>query len=451
MTRRALDILPALWQVAHGDQQLNVHSMREIPTLQALCLRSIGSHSCSAEATFASKNGQPSMASRLLRSFHERPTSPATENTSSLSAMECIALPRTPCIGPGSSRRFQPNEVDLHHPLTSQRVDNILILKCGSSALDILQSYLDALVELGRMDDSRVGVHFFLEWKANVLMAASRKRRRDAAATPLALGSLSFHNCVMGDATFEAMVEAKMGPNLAILELGGIRSLTDELLDQLLPTCKHLKVLSLKNCRRITHKSLLIVRQHQPSLQVLDVGGCTNLTTTNVLELVPLLSELYHLHASGLGWTDDSMGELTEFREWQSLSLSFSLTLTHKALRQNLLHVSDSLVSLALAFCESVLDNAAMGVLGRNLPHVRSLDVRGNPQLTTVTGWLDGRVSADLPGQALVVLARYTGISEASVEETKRIHPVEAAELVVILDGGGMGVGILEGEDDYYD
>ena len=59
-----------------------------------------------------------------------------------------------------------------------------------------------------------------------------------------------------------------------------------------------------------------------------------------------------------------------------------------------------------------------------------------------MTGWYDGRVSADLPSQRLVVLGRYSGLSDNSIEETKRIHPVEAAELVVVLDGGGMGAGI---------
>jgi hypothetical protein len=83
-----------------------------------------------------------------------------------------------------------------------------------------------------------------------------------------------------------------------------------------------------------------------------------------------------------------------------------------------------------------------MGLLGRNLPHVISLDVRGNQQLSTMTGWYDGRTSADLPTQALTVLARYSAITETSVEETKRIHPLETTDLVVVLDGGGMGIGI---------
>jgi hypothetical protein len=111
-------------------------------------------------------------------------------------------------------------------------------------------------------------------------------------------------------------------------------------------------------------------------------------------------------------------------------------------LRESVLEISDSLTSLALPFCETVVDNALLGILGRNLPHIRSLDLRGNPNLYTLTGFYDGRASADLPvdDQMLTVLARYTGITDNSVEETKRVHPT--AQLQVFLGTGGMGAGI---------
>jgi hypothetical protein len=115
---------------------------------------------------------------------------------------------------------------------------------------------------------------------------------------------------------------------------------------------------------------------------------------------------------------------------------------TQRALRESVLEISDSLTSLALPFCETVVDNALLGILGRNLPHIRSLDLRGNPNLYTLTGFYDGRASADLPvdDQMLTVLARYTGITDNSVEETKRVHPT--AQLQVFLGTGGMGAGI---------
>ena len=88
-------------------------------------------------------------------------------------------------------------------------------------------------------------------------------------------------------------------------------------------------------------------------------------------------------------------------------------------------------------------------MLGRNLPLLKYLDLRGNPALNTVTGFYDGRASADLPVQALTVLGRYTSLTENSVEETRRAHPQMTADdlLTVYLDGGGMGAGISRVEN----
>ena len=115
--------------------------MREIPPLSVLCLRAIGSPRCSTEDTFArAKDGSPSTASRLLRSFHRRrtilleqkkavmkefqqqrrnqKTGETEEETEGgkLFVLEDIPLTRTPAIGGGSGRRKQANDVDLNHP-----------------------------------------------------------------------------------------------------------------------------------------------------------------------------------------------------------------------------------------------------------------------------------------------------------------------------------------------
>jgi hypothetical protein len=241
------------------------------------------------------------------------------------------------------------------------------------------------------------------------------------------------------------MRSAKIGMHLVSLDLSGIRGLTNDLLDLILPSCSNLQELGLKNCRRVTN--IHLVGKYQKQLTLLDIGGTYNLDTDHVLQIIPQLPRLNKLHASGLGWTDISMQDLVESRttetNWRHLSLSFSLTLTQGALRRNLLPLANTLTCLALAFCETIIDNGAMGLLGRNLPLVRALDLRGNPALTTLTGWYDGRVSADLNAQPLSVLGRYSGLSDASVEETKRVHPNETIELVVYLDTGGMGAAIL--------
>lgn len=245
--------------------------------------------------------------------------------------------------------------------------------------------------------------------------------------------------------TFDAIVQANIGPHLAVLDLTGLRGLTDDFATMMLCTMPNLKRLSLKNCRKMTSKTIQSLAVHQAGLECLDVGGCFNITPKDMLTLVPQLPALRELHASGLPWNNESLKALVELRDtWKGLSLGFTDHFTQAALRESLIQLGDSLESLALPFCENVVDNALLGMLGRNLPFLKYLDLRGNPTLNTVTGFYDGRASADLPTQELTVLARYTSLNENSVEETRRAHPLQTADdlLTVYLDGNGMGAGI---------
>jgi hypothetical protein len=563
--------------------------MREIPQLQILCLRAIGSHACSVEDTFAptaittdknhkhadddnnnnskttttTRTEEPSSASRVLRSMHQRPIQgrngeanlpPAnpinttkrsssddmmsmdddkdTDEDSSSSEMAAAAvtsipLARTPCIGKGSARRDQSNDIDLNHPIVGcRRVadDPMLILEYGNVALDCLQSYIDSLVELGRMDDTRLGVHFFDEWKANVILGSGqqsleevlqnekasaaaaaaaadsattiavaavptpsslsssrkKKRRRSSSTTPTTmetgttttaaqldedislspppLGSLSLYNCSLAEETIGAMVTSGMGQYLGVLDLTGINSLTDDLLSPLLPTCPWLEKLSLKNCRRLSRKSIQLLQTYQQkSLHFLDVGGSYNIHPTDLIGAMGDLPHLHELHASGLAWTNELVTKLMETRPtWTGLSLGFlpQVLVTATPFKEALLRLGSAptLQMLALPFCESLVDNAFLGMLGRQLPNVICLDVRGNSSLTSLTGWYDGRASSadgqplallqQQQQQPLTVLARYSGVSKSSLDETKRIHPLETNQLVCILDGSGVGLGV---------
>lgn len=270
------------------------------------------------------------------------------------------------------------------------------------------------------------------------------------------LASLSLYNCSIGRDTLEALVQAGLSQHLAVLDLTGVNGLTDDICRHVLQHTTHLQRLSVKNCRRISIRALQPLANTQ--LQCLDVGGCFNLSAAELLQhVVMLVPSLTELHASGLGWTDHTVSQLLALRnnknyirQWSGLSFGFALAsslnhqtnLTAKSLRDDMVACATTLRSLALPFCETVVDNALMGMLGRNFPALEYLDVRGNPALQTVTGWYDGRASADLSAQPLTVLGRYSSITVSAVEETKRIHPLETTDLVVILDSGGMGAAI---------
>ncbi|KAL3932448.1 MAG: hypothetical protein SGBAC_010845 [Bacillariaceae sp.] len=443
--------------------------MRAIPSLQVLCLRSVGGLGCSTEKTFdpnhkSKKNKKktsekldnneivshaPSSASKLLQSFHGE-----------------VKISRTPAIGKGAARREQANDVDMNHPWIgawsshdeNKEATQVLQMEYGSPSLDILQSFVDSLVELGRMDDSKLGVHFFREWKANVLakddstsvvkptrkLTPPKKKARREQGTSVKLGSLSLHNSVLGEDTVNAMMKSGMANHLAVLDMTGIQPLTDDLLLPILKDAKNLKRLSVKNCRRLTNKTLEILGQRTSQLTSLDIGGAYNLQPQAVLEACANLFYLEELYASGLGWTDTLLQELTSLRGWKGLSLGFAPLLTAAGFKAAMLSQTKSLISLSIPFCEQMVDAALLGALGRHLPLLRALDVRGNTHLTSLTGWYDGRatVAPKPAAQPLLVLARYAGVTKVSLEDTKRIHPLDALHLECILDSGGIGLGI---------
>ena len=346
----------------------------------------------------------------------------------------------------------------------------------NTAALDVLQAYVDSLVELSRMDDNRLGLHFFQEWKA--LVEAKQGRKEGEAASNIStsnshsnkkrkllssakssttknppLGSLSLYNTIIHQETIGAMVESKMTYHLAVLDLTGVQTLTDELLEPILIHSPHLQRLSVKNCRRLTKPTLECLSEHCPRLTSLDIGGAYNFKVQDVLEMIASLSHLLELHASGLLWNDARLLELCQLRSWRALSLGFLLAahVSADGLKHALITTqANSLQSLALPFCEHLVDAALLGVLGRHLPHIVTLDVRGNSSLNSLTGWYDGRATMNGTQEVvpLFVLARFSNISKASIEDTKRIHPLQTVDLTVCLDSDGVGVGIRRVEKD---
>mmetsp|Transcript_32774 Transcript_32774/g.48540 ORF Transcript_32774/g.48540 Transcript_32774/m.48540 type:complete len:243 (-) Transcript_32774:90-818(-) len=240
------------------------------------------------------------------------------------------------------------------------------------------------------------------------------------------------------------MVKSGMGENVGVLDLTGVQTITDDVVSDLLTTMPNLQRLSLKNCRRLTGKSLQSVATNLQSIKCLDIGGTYNITTAEVLELLPSMPNLDEIYAGGLGWTDLSFEQLTSDRFWKGIGVGFSDRLTASGLREALTSQTD-LERLSIPFCEQALDTSLLGFLGRSLPKVSALDIRGNNAVNSLTSWFDGRVSAGAEAVELFVLARYSNITKASLEETKRIHPIQATELTCVLDGSGVGGGIQRG------
>lgn len=307
--------------------------------------------------------------------------------------------------------------------------------------------------------------------------------------------------------TLNNILSSNVLKHIYTLDLTGLQTLTDDmLLSVVKETGLQLRRLSVKNCRRLTDITIHSLCNHSSNLESIDIGGDYNIKPRTIIDLLKpqvirrgrglfttlALPHLTELHAGGIGptggWTNDFLPELFSLRNWIALSIGFSPYLTFEGWKAAIFDVESnhtalllqaeeagtstanlnsnmcqSLRSLSVPFCEETLiDNAWLGLMGRHLPNLRALDIRGNHKLNSLTGWYDGRATIIndeslskgkvKSKQSLMVLGRYSGIaaeaSKNSVKETKQIYPDAASDdaLRVVSNSDGIGWGILRQE-----
>lgn len=358
--------------------------------------------------------------------------------------------------------RDPPSNAPLIRPIEHEKEaagTEFLTIENSNCAVECMQQFIDALVESGRAGDSRMGVHFFREWVIAVVgeeAAASAKRggksnskkrqkKVKAANEALPLGSLSLHNFAAGSVqTFGAMEKANVGCCLGTLDVSGVHCLTDSLLVGVICSgaFPRLRRLSVKNCRKLTGKGIAALGK-LTKLCALDVGGCFNVQPEDVVSLVrnhpsTKKGRLTEIYASGLGWTDVALEEIVDATagHLRGLGIGFSPYVSGPGFILALSKLESTLDRLAVPFCPG-MDDTAASALGKKLPNLAVLDIRGCNKVYSLSGMMDGRVNSASAGH-LFVLARYSGISNNSLEETMRLYD----GLCCILDGGGIGEGI---------
>jgi hypothetical protein len=416
---------------------------------------------------------EPTITSRLLRSLRSSsmPMHPYVAGTTRANASDVdISQPWVMSIYPPRN-----NKTDNNSPM--DETAEFLTIENGNHAVECLQMFIDALVESGRAGDSRLGVHFFREWVHAVTGESStsaggveeqqpqqrpKKRQKGNSSSSssqfdhLPLGSLSLHNLASASIqTFRSMEFANVGSCLGTLDLTGAHGLTDSILSRVICSGSFPRIqrLSLKNSRKLTGKSIASLVKLR-DLRALDVGGCFNVHPNDVIEMVQqhpgtkkgTLTEIY---AGGLGWTDVALEVLLNVtsKHLRGLGVGFSTYLSGPGLVLILAKAAGTLDRLSIPFCTGV-DDAVASALGKNLPKLAVLDIRGCSKVYSLTGMMDGRIAASNGGAEvsghLFVLARYSGISNNSLEETSRLYRNEQGEPVLncILDGGGTGGGV---------
>jgi hypothetical protein len=372
-----------------------------------------------------------------------------------------------------------------------------LSIENGNLAIETLQLFIDALVESGRAGDGKLGVQFFKEWvvaatgredvdafvKEGVVAVGtsasksggnggSKSKKRQKTTTvivddnednngrssksidlslispPQLLGALSLHNFSAGSTqTFRSMMQANVGYCLGTLDITGVHGLTDSILSDILcgGSFPHLKRLSVKNCRKLTGKGMASLLK-LTNLTALDVGGCFNILPDDVVSMVrnhpsTKNGNFEELYASGLGWTDIGLEDLIDVTVGQlrSLGIGFSPCLSGPGLLLTLGKLASTLDHLAVPFVQG-MDDACMSALGKSLRKLAVLDIRGCSKVYSLSGMMEGRIAGGEDGN-LFVLARYSGISTNSLDETMRLYDCKA-KVTCILDGGGTGGGI---------
>ena len=416
---------------------------------------------------------EPTITSRLLRSLRNStmPIQPYVAGTTRANASDVdISQPWVMAVYPPRYNN------DKNSPM--EETTEFLTIENGNLAVECLQLLIDALVESGRAGDSRLGVHFFREWVHAVTggmdsfststtleqqQQRPKKKQKKGSSSKggsqfdhLPLGSLSLHNLASASIqTFRSMEYANVGSCLGTLDLTGTHGLTDSVLINVICSGSFPRIqrLSLKNSRKLTGKSIACLVKLR-DLKALDVGGCFNVHPNDVIEMVQqhpgtkkgTLTEIY---AGGLGWTDVALEELLNItsKHLKGLGVGFSTYLSGPGLILILSKAAGTLDRLSIPFCNGV-DDTVTSALGKALPKLAVLDIRGCNKVYSLTGMMDGRIAASNSGaevaRHLFVLARYSGISSNSLEETSRLYRNEQGEPVVncVLDGGGTGEGV---------
>ena len=144
-------------------------------------------------------------------------------------------------------------------------------------------------------------------------------------------------------------------------------------------------------------------------------------------------------------------------RGLMGLSVGFSLHLTGSGVLDALQTCQFTLERLGVHFCESCIDsNFMLAELGKALPELNVLDIRGCSGVNSITPFLNARAGREehedeedfgeedvdmnnSRGKHIFILARYSNISKNSLEESNAIHP---GTFECVIDSGGTGRGI---------
>lgn len=231
------------------------------------------------------------------------------------------------------------------------------------SNFDILQTLVDYIIDAGRLTDDVVPATFF---------DPSRK-------------SLSLKNAKVSGKYIRKVVDRC--PDLIELDIGGTFQVDDQTVLYLLQHCPLLENLNVRNCRKLTDKSLEFISENGHHVKRLQIGGNFNMTAFGIHSFLkrPIASRLVDISISGLIITDDILDTMAKrCKNLTRLGLNY-IDVSENAVRNLVDAVAPQLEHLSIAWIGTIVGSQHPQIsaefisqyLAKHCPRLSELDVSG--------------------------------------------------------------------------
>lgn len=169
---------------------------------------------------------------------------------------------------------------------------NSIIIKSSKKSIqdiiDFFQILIDTITEAGRLTDEVFPVKYFeIFGNAN---------------------TLCLRNTKLSGKYIRSIID--ICPHLSYIDVTGSFQVDDETITYMLTNLKNIETLKLRDCRKITSKTLLSIQQANKILKNLDIGGNINIDVTSIHNFLlnyQHIAILHSFHVSGLRFNDLSL------------------------------------------------------------------------------------------------------------------------------------------------
>lgn len=235
----------------------------------------------------------------------------------------------------------------------------------SNPSFDLCQTLIDYITEAGRLTDDVIPISLFLPNRVKLSLKNSKVSGKYI---------IKIINCCK---------------NIIDLDISGTFQVDDQTILQILIVCQQINHLLIRNCRKITDKTLESICNRNCLLKSLDIGGNSNLTLhgiKNFISSYKYISMLTTLNISGLPIDDDLLRLISGYAcNLKSLGIGYA-DIEEQSLKNLLDVIGSNLESLSIPWIEKkrfdgqadcINSNFMSEYLGRSCPKLKFLDISG--------------------------------------------------------------------------